>query len=183
MHSARILADSISPDGIRLVTFEVTFPRIVLAEFNTHRTLSRNSASSRAIPVKKMLKMVKENPYVPSVWGKNQRGMQAENLVTDEIAASSEIEWLKARDSAVKHVEKLLELGIHKQLTNRLLEPFMWHTVICTATEYGNLFNLRNNSAAHPDIMKPVALMQGLYESHEPFVMDYGEWHLPLIFD
>jgi hypothetical protein len=60
-HSTKILADSISPDGVRLTTLEVVMPRIVLAEFNTHRMLSRNSASSRAIPIEKMIRMVIPN--------------------------------------------------------------------------------------------------------------------------
>jgi hypothetical protein len=90
-HAAKILADSLSPDGVRLTTMEITFPRIVLAEFNTHRVLSRNSASSRAIPVEKMLRMVQENPYIPESWGKNQKGMQAGEELGPE--AFEESEW------------------------------------------------------------------------------------------
>ena len=119
-HEAKILADSISPDGVRLTTFEITFPRIVLAEFNTHRMFSRNSASSRAIPVKKMLKRVLENPYIPSTWGKNQRGMQAKEEVSPEEAKNAAEVWVNASKEMVSYVEGLLELGIHKQLTNRL---------------------------------------------------------------
>ncbi len=182
-HTAKILADSISPDGVRLTTFEVTMPRIVLAEFNTHRMFSRNSASSRAIPVKKMLKRVMEDPYVPSTWGKNQKGMQAGDRVDENMANLAKATWLGARQQAVNCVEVLLKLGIHKQLTNRLLEPFMWHTVIVTATEWSNFFNLRNNEMAHPDIQKPAALMQALYEGNAPRKLDYSEWHLPLIHD
>lgn len=182
-HAAKILADSISPNGVRLTTFEITFPRIVLAEFNTHRVFSRNSASSRAIPVKKMLKRVKENPYVPSSWGKNQRGMQAEQDVDEKTAEVAKFDWLRGRDLMVQQVERLLELGIHKQLTNRLLEPWMWHTVIVTATEWSNFFNLRNNEMAHPDIQKPAALMQELYEAGTPKEVGHSNWHVPLIFD
>lgn len=183
MHEVQILKDSISNRGHRLTTFEVKLPRIVLAELNTHCMFGRNSASSRAIPVQKMLRMVMEDPYIPSEWGKNQKGMQAEEEVIAAIAAESELEWLRARDSAVRHAQSLLELGIHKQLTNRLLEPFMWHTVIITATDYWNFFHLRNDKHAHPDIRIPAAMMQRMYEECEPDEVDEGGWHLPLVQD
>ena len=76
MISAKIIADSKCPRGHRLTTFIVTFPRIVLAEFNTHRMFSRNSASSRAIPFKRMVKMLEENPFIPIAWQKDHKGMQ-----------------------------------------------------------------------------------------------------------
>ena len=182
-HAAKILADSISPDGVRLTTFEVVFPRIILAEFNTHRMFSRNSASSRAIPVKKMLKRVREDPYIPSVWGKNQKGMRAEKEVTPAEAELAKQMWIGARDGAVAQVRLLLDLGIHKQLTNRLLEPWLWHTVIVTATEWDNFFHLRDNKMAHPDIQIPARLMRDLHSENEPTPVDYGQWHLPLVFD
>ena len=182
-HAAKILADSISPDGVRLTTFEVTFPRIVLAEWNTHRMFSRNSASSRAIPVEKMIKRVMEDPYVPSSWGKNQKGMQADVEVSAGDAAFARVEWLLARDMAVQQASSMVKIGIHKQLTNRLLEPFMWHTVICTSTEYANFFHLRDNAAAHPDIQTPARMMRELYEKHEPVAVGYNQWHMPLVPD
>lgn len=183
MHSAKIILDSISPAGHRLTTMEIVFPRIVLAEKNTHRVISKNSASSRAIPVEKMLAMVIANPYIPTHWGKNQKGMQAEQEVSAGEAEEARAAWLQARDHAVAQATRLLNLGIHKQITNRLLEPFMWHTVIVTATEWDNFFHLRNNKDAHPDIRIVAALMQEQYESHSP--RDIGEdgWHLPYIYE
>ena len=180
-HEAKILKHSISPDGVPLCTFEIKIPRIVLAEFNTHRVFSRNSASSRAIPVEKMIKMVQEDPYIPSSWGKNQKGMQAGIDLDERDASKATAMWLHARDAAVEKAEKLLDLGVHKQITNRLLEPFMWHTIIVTATEWSNFFHLRNNPMAHPDIQIPARMMQELYKSSVPEELDYGEWHLPLI--
>jgi len=177
----KILKDSISPDGARLTTFEVTFPRMVLSEFNTHRTFSRNSASSRAIPVEKMLKMVQENPYIPHYWGKNQKGMQAEAEVDQDTATLASKEWLQSRDMAVQSANRLLSLGIHKQITNRLLEPFMWHTVIVTATEWDNFFNLRDNKDAQPEIKTIAHMMKELYFSSSPETCYYDQWHLPLI--
>ncbi len=182
-HAAKILAHSISLDGVEIVTMEVVIPRIVLAEFNTHRMFSRNSASSRAIPVKKMIRRVFDDPYVPLEWGKNQKGMQAAFDVDAETAVGSVGVWLAARDFAVCQARRLLELGIHKQLTNRLLEPFMWHTVIVTATEWSNFFHLRNNEMAHPDIHRCAALMQDALDASTPMHLDYGQWHLPLVHD
>ena len=132
-NSAKIVADSVSPDGVRLVTFIVTFARMVLAEFNTHRVFSRNSASSRAIPVKKMIKMVMENPYVPETWGKNQKGMQAGEDMTEEEAAIEVKAWLEERDYAVQRARERMERGVHKQIANRPLEHYMYHTAIVSS--------------------------------------------------
>jgi len=181
-HSVKILLDSISGERHRLTTFELVFPRIVLAEFNTHRLFSRNSASSRAIPVEKMIKMVETDPYIPTHWGKNQKGMQADQEVDASIAAQAEDSWIESAKIAVKQAKKLLDLGIHKQITNRLLEPFMWHTVICTATEYDNFIHLRANKDAHPEIQKTASEMNRLLSKSTPSILLNGQWHLPLVF-
>lgn len=180
--AAKILADSIGPKDIpRLTTFEICFPRPFLAEFNTHRVFSRNSASSRAIPVEKMIARVLNDPYIPASWGKNQKGMQAEKEVTAEEAQEALITWLLARDAAVQRVRELSHIGIHKQLANRLLEPFLWHTCIVSSTEWLNFFHLRNNKMAQPEMQTIAGMMQMLYAENVPEMLDYGEWHLPLI--
>lgn len=179
---AKMLKDSISEDGIRLTTMEVTYPRIVLAEFNTHRTKSRNSASSRAIPVEKQIKKILENPFLPFYWGKNQKGMQADQELSISEQTEATKEWLEARDDMVRHAQKLLEIGVHKQITNRLLEPFMWHTVICTASEWENFFALRCHKDAQPEIRKISELMRELYQNHTPDLAGEGYWHLPLVY-
>lgn len=141
---ATIVADSINEYGDRLTTMVVTFPRIVLAEFNTHRMFSRNSASSRAIPFKKMVKKVREHPFIPIAWQKDHKGMQGVEYWTEEDHIQQNIDlWLESRDYAVKIAKVMSESDITKQLCNRLLEPFMWHTVIVTATEWENFFYLR----------------------------------------
>jgi thymidylate synthase ThyX len=148
MIQAKILADSKSVRGERITTFLLTFPRIILAEFNTHRAFSRNSASSRAIPFKKMVESVEKNPFIPIAWQKDHKGMQGTEYITskDDIENCISV-WLKARNDAVKQSICLNGAegfdAVTKQLCNRLLEPFMWHTVICTATDYQNFFNLR----------------------------------------
>ena len=178
-HSARVIADSISPDNLRITTLEVVFPRIVLAEFNTHRMFSRNSASSRAIPVEKMIESVSTNPYIPTHWGKNQKGMQADREINEHDARIAEVIWLDAIRIAIKQARDLLEIGVHKQITNRLLEPFMWHTVIITATEWDNFFHLRCNKDAHPEIRIVAEKMREAIEKSKPQSLDYGDWHLP----
>ncbi len=182
-YQAKILRDSISPDGVRLTTMEVTFPRFSLAEFNTHRVKSRNSASSRAIPSEKQIKKIKENPVIPIYWGKNQKGMQANQELSLTEQGSAIKEWLAARDEMVHRAQNLYNLGVHKQIVNRLLEPFMWHTVICTATEWSNFFALRCHPDTQPEFRKFALMMRDLYYAHKPIPVEYGRWHLPLLQD
>lgn len=181
--SAKIIADSVSPAGHRFTTFECVYPRIVLAEVNTHRALSRVSASSRAVPVEKMVRRVLEDPYVPTHWGQNQKGMQAEQDLSPEQQAKARTEWLFARDSAVDHVKQLLSIGLHKQITNRLLEPFMWHPTVISGTEFSNFFNLRDHTAAHPDFRDLAHAMRELHGKSNPKQLSCSDWHLPYIAD
>lgn len=144
--SAKIIADSVDPRGNRLTTFVLTFPRMVLAELNTHRMFSRNSASSRAIPFKKMVQAVKDNPFIPVAWQKHHSGMQGGEYFTD--SAFIEIlnnQWIEGSKESILRAKILNESGATKQLCNRLLEPFMWHTVILTTSEEGleNFFKQR----------------------------------------
>lgn len=142
MISAKIVADSIC-NGHRITTMEVVMPRIILAEFNTHRMLSKNSASSRAIPFYKMMEMVEKDPFIPIAWQTKHSGMQGTEYVTDPKEIYNCInEWRGAMDQAIAHAYNLSTKAT-KQLCNRLLEPFMWHKVLVTATEWENFFHLR----------------------------------------
>lgn len=144
MIKAEIVADSVNGFGNRLTTMVVTFPRFILAELNTHRMFSRNSASSRAIPFEKMLKSVQENPFIPIAWQKDHKGMQGTAYWTEPEANERHKNiWLRSLNETIDHAKLLNQLGVTKQLCNRLLEPFMWHTVIVTATEWENFFALR----------------------------------------
>ena len=153
MIKAQVIADSENKFGNRITTMVVTFPRIILAELNTHRMMSRNSASSRAIPFEKMLKSVEENPFIPIAWQKDHKGMQGSEYLEGQNEGEATEQWLIARDGAVKQAlilsggNKLPNpeggLNVTKQLCNRLLEPFMYHTVLITATEWENFFVLR----------------------------------------
>jgi len=181
-YSAKAILDSLSPDGVRLTTMEVSFPRIVLAEFNTHRMFSRNSASSRAIPVEKMIARVLEDPFVPIYWGKNQKGMQAAEELGEREREQAAGTWLSARDEAVRSVRLLaVDLDVHKQIANRLLEPWLWHTCIVTATEWDNFFALRRHPAAQPEIKRAADLLFEARESSTPKALGHEEWHAPYI--
>jgi thymidylate synthase ThyX len=183
---AIIVADSINIYGNRITTFVLTFPRIVLSEFNTHRALSKNSASSRAIPFSKpttrsgMLEKVKDDPFIPISWMKDHTGMQGNSFFTD----SKEIEeleyfWVKARDLAILQAKKLSSMGLTKQIVNRLLEPFMWHTVIVTGTEWENFFALRAHNAAEIHIQKLAYEILEAYNNSCPKLLQPGQWHIP----
>lgn len=180
---ARILKDSISPDGVRLTTIEATYPRIVHAEMMTHRVFSRNSASSRAIPLNKMLERVKEDGFEPIWWGKTQKGMQAEEELTGDELQRAKQRWKDAKDHMVSVVSDLQRIGLHKQIANRLLEPFLWHTSIVTATEWENFFALRCHGATQPELHEIANMMKGTLDLSKPDLLKEGEWHLPLITD
>lgn len=181
MYRSHVLADSIA-DGVRLTTLEVNMPRIVLSEFNTHRMISKNSASSRAIPVEKRIQQVKDNPFIPEAFMANQRGMQAGDVLDDEHQALAKERWQAACFLACQQAEALAEYGVHKQWANRLLEPFSWHTVICTATEWENFFALRISKHAQPEIRRTAETMLAAMESSTPEQLKPADWHLPMIF-
>lgn len=152
MIKAEVIADSKGPFGDRITSLVVTFPRIILSEFNTHRMFSRNSASSRAIPFKTMLRRVTENPFIPIAWQKDHPGMQGTEYFTseDKVEGTSVnmIEhlnslWLSAKEAACVEALEMHSRGATKQICNRPLEPYMWHTAIVTATHWDNFWELR----------------------------------------
>ncbi len=178
---AHVVADSISPTGARLTTVDVVVHRYVLAELNTHRQFSRNGASSRAIPVGKQIARVVDHPAVPSEWGLNQRGMQADEVLNDDLAATAHQVWLEARDAAVQAAQHLASLGVHKQVTNRLLEPFQWHRALISSTDWFGFFAQRRHRDAQPEIRAAADKMFDAIAASTPVEIDYGRWHLPLV--
>lgn len=178
-----VLRDSVSPAGVRLTTLVVTLPRIVLAEFNTHRMLSRNSASSRAIPVEKRIAAVQEDPFIPEVFGKNRPGMQATEDLSAGASKAALVAWRGACADAVARARQLAQVGVHKQLANRVLEPFLWHTIVVTATEWSNFFALRCHPDAQPEIRRAAEMMREAMSSSTPLPVGFGGWHLPFVDD
>lgn len=181
MIKAEIIADSRTEFGDRLTTFELEFPRWILAEFNTHRQLSRNSASSRAIPIKANIENILNNTATPVHWGLNQPGMVADNEVNKETADIALSLWLQARDNAIFIAQKMTDLGIHKQIVNRLIENFTYQKVIVTATEWDNFFWLRNHKDAQPEIRVLAEKMLQEYNGSTPEILTIGEWHTPYV--
>lgn len=141
--SATIIKDSINKRGERITTIKMVFPRYLLAELNTHRMFSRNSASSRAIPFKKMVKSAEDTPFIPMAFQEDHKGMQGTSYLTGIEFENAVDNWLLARDSAIINAKILDSLGVTKQLCNRILEPFIYHTVLVTATQWDNFFELR----------------------------------------
>lgn len=180
-YSTRILLDSISPAGRRLTTWELQYPRFVHAELMTHRLFSRNSASSRAIPVEKMLQRIMDDPALPVFWGANQKGMQAAEELSPETIEKVKAIWLRLRDQAVAGARELMELGLHKQLCNRPTEPWMFITVIVSATSFDNWFHLRDHWQAQPEIAWVAKDMHEKYKESKPTQLRVGDWHMPLI--
>jgi hypothetical protein len=180
--TARILADSVSPDGVRMTTFEIEYPRFILAELNTHRMLSKNSASSRAIPVKAMHEHMRQTPAQPVHWGKNQPGMQANVELTDNDLADAKFMWQRAQQDAMHWALQMAErVGLHKQVANRITEPWMIMKTVISGTEWANFWWLRAHADAQPEIHELAVKMFTEYNRSTPQPLQPGEWHLPYV--
>lgn len=179
---AEVVADSISNQDIRLTTFRLYYPRVIHAELMTHRVFSRNASSSRAIPVKRLIEQVEEDPFIP-VFGKNQKGMQSREPLDDQQQHQALWEWLDALDSAVNHARRLADLEVHKQHVNRLLEPFSHINVLVTATDFDNWFWLRRHPDAQPEIRELADKMYEARKASHPVERSAGSWHLPFADD
>lgn len=183
-YEAKVIKYSVAPHGGRLLTVEATLPRCLLAELNTHRAFARNSASSRAIPISKMIQRVVDDPYIP-MWTSAQPGMMGGIDLSEHDAQCATIEWLMLRDEAVKRVKSLQRYNIHKQDANRALEPFAWHTVILTGSSnsgsWPNLFHLRCHRKASLGFQKIAGMIRDVVRYAQPAPLEDGEWHLPYL--
>lgn len=186
--SARIIADSVNPAGVRLTSYLLRYPRFIHSELMTHRAFSRNAASSRAIPFNKMVDAVYTNPAKPERWAAEQKGMQGGDEI--ETPSNGKHEWVMASGEAIARAKKMAADGIHKSLCNRLLEPFAHITVLVTATEAGlaNFFALRAHKDAMPEfqvlayrMLDEYAHLKGEFgkTTREPWKLDWGQWHVP----
>lgn len=177
---ATILAHSISKAGIQFVTYEIEYPRLILAETNTHRGLSKNSSSSRAIPFEKMLKQLVARPVR---FGQANKGMQDKGEDFNALVGgySPEDAWENAKEEAVRIATQYYTAGYHKQIYNRLTEPFQIMKTVISGTEWGNFFWLRNHDAADPTIAELARVMWEARQLSEGMVLEAGEWHLPYL--
>jgi hypothetical protein len=165
----------------RVITTKWKYPKQHLAQLNMHGQLCKNASSSRAVPVKKVIEQVTNDPYVPVRWSKNQKGMQGYATLDYDQQIAAAKQWLEARDAALKYVNGLVDLEVHKQIVNRLLEPWTWATVIVTATEVENFFALRDAPDAQDEIAYCARQMANIYYNAEPQPLAFGQWHLPFV--
>jgi hypothetical protein len=190
--TAKVILDSWN-GHTRLTTMEVTFWRPMLPEFNTHRAFSRNSASSRAIPLAKQIQRIRDNPAGPVFWGKNQPGMSAHQEVNfgkmEGYNYTVKEQWNAAMRDALHHAEILGEYNLHKQVATRIIEAYMWHTVIVSFTESDNFFELRRPPSgimdpsfpAQPEMQVVAIEMYNAMKASDPTFLKEGEWHTPYI--
>lgn len=211
--SAKVILDSIAPNGARLTTFELTYPRMIHAELMTHRVFSRNAASSRAIPTPAKIKRIREDMAMPSEWGVNQKGMQSGGALDAELAKWAEQTWRAAGNNALRSAEVLcgqlcarcfndpknnlcrvqgfdacIVLDLHKQVANRVPEPFDHITVVLSATRYNNHWKLRlevdpatGRPYADPTYFELASKWRAAFDTSTPTELDVGQWHLPYI--
>lgn len=178
---ATVIRDSVSPDDIRITSVQLRYPRFIHAELMTHRVFSRNASSSRAIPVEKMIEDLRRDPAMPVHWGTNKPGMQAGEELTGLNLSDAKQYWIDAMYMAISEAQKLIELGLHKQIANRILEPWAHINVLVTSTSWANFFALRRHPDAQPEIKE---LADRIYEAmgtSTPNELQPGEWHLPYI--
>lgn len=186
MIEAKIIEDSVSSVGARITTLELQYPRFIHGEVMTHRVFSRNAMSSRAIPVAKMIEQVRSNPAMPVYWGANQPGMQASAELTGAPLEGAKAAWLEAARSAANIAENMGRAGLHKQIANRVLEPFQWMRTIVTATEWDNFFELRCHPDAQPEFQALAVLIRDAMGLSTPVPRRYegagsDAWHLPYV--
>jgi hypothetical protein len=178
---AKVIADSISPLGKRVTTMEWHYPRLIHAQVMTYRMFSRNTASGRAIPTRKLIEQVERYPYIPDSFGSNQPGMQPGDLLDAWKQESARWKWQTEAMNAARTARELLDLGVHKQWANRILEPYLWHTAVVTATSFDNFFNQR----CHPDAQEEIQVLanaaRSALQSSTPKDIGYGQWHLPYL--
>lgn len=194
--SATVIADSVSSvDGKRITTFELEYHRYIHSEFMTHRILSKNAMSSRAVPVRKMIEQVESRPATPIHWGANQSGMQADkennekvfsfsldsNCIDDWDYLDKRVAWTMAAVNAAIEADYFREAGYHKQIVNRLIEPFQMMKTVVTATEYDNFFWLRMDKDAQPEIQELATCMYLAVQDSVPQELQPGEWHTPYV--
>lgn len=182
--TAEIIGDAVNTaTNKRLTTFQITYHRFITAEFNTHRMLSKNASSSRAIPVKKLVRKMWQDNVEPVWWGKAQKGMQAKEELTGVRKQIARCLWHTLRGINGLGALAFDKLGVHKQIANRVIEPYSTITMIVSATEWDNFFNLRAHPDAQPEFQALAYQMKRLYDEHIPMQLRPGDWYIPERYD
>lgn len=177
---AKLIKDSIA-NGIRIMTYVLVYPRIIHSELMTHRVFSRNAASSRAIPTKAIIQNLRDDPANIVWWGKNMGGMQAKEELSGWQLKLAKFGWKLAREAAIACAKFMGAIGLHKQIANRVLEPFQNIRVVVTSTEWNNFFALRNHADAQPEFRQLAQMMQLCMNASTPVQLNPGDWHLPYV--
>lgn len=167
----------------RLATFVLKIPKFLWGHIISHRALSRNSASSRAIPAKWIRKNVLQNPFLPVYFGENKPGMQSGNALKGVKLWTAKKIWLWSRYVPVFFHYLGEKIGIHKEVVNRLIEPWLMVDIIITATEWSNFISLRANEAAQPEIQYVAEQINNLLNKQFPTKLQTGDWHIPFILE
>jgi hypothetical protein len=178
-----IIADSVSFHSPRLTTFCVKFHKFILAEFNTHKMISRSDRSSRAVSTKQLLEEAKLDPAMPFEFRRNIPGMSGGELLTGDDLTDAQERWMAHRDFAVKVVQEGLEDNEAKETLNRHLDQFVYTHSVRTATEdsWMNFFGLRLDSHAQPEIRILAENMWVDYNVSSPKFLYPGQWHMPFM--
>lgn len=179
--TAKVIADSVSEDNIRITTMELVYPRVIHSEFMTHRVFSRNASSSRAIPVERSIKAVEDDPYYPLVWTSNKPGMQGGPVLEGNELESAKNYYRGALCDAIQSARLLAATGASKQIINRILEPYSHIKVVVTSTKWANFFTLRDHPAAEPHIGFLAKAMTKAFDESVPSELEHGGWHLPYV--
>lgn len=180
----KLEADSINGNpGSRLTTWKLRFPRFILAQVLTHRQFSRNAQSSRAIPTKKLIELTESDPARPVSWGVNKKGMSADEEYMEEDLHYLDEWWISLLTNVVYSVESLQAAGYnpHKEIINRVVEPWSNVSVILSTTSHQNFFNLRCSEHAHPEIQEVAYAMRSELHASTPVVRSGVDWHIPMV--
>jgi thymidylate synthase ThyX len=181
--AAKIIADSISPLGVRLTTMQLRYPLVIHGEVMTHRVFSRNARSQRAVPTKKMIEEVRSAPWVPQHIGRNQPGMQAGEALGEADRERIASLWREGAAKAADLADQMLASGAHKQIINRILTPFLWMHTLVSATQWENFYGLRIHDDAEPHMAELAQAMFTAQKGSLPKLLRPGEWHLPYVTD
>jgi len=176
--SVELVRDSVSIFDQRITTLKLVYPRIIHDEFLTHRAFSRNASSNRAIPLERILADLRDNYYIPNVFDQEKRGMSSDTPLPETLQKQAESLWIEGIEKTIETCKSLEGLGIHKQFINYLLLPYQYITVLVTATDWENFFNLRDSPEAHPEMRKLARRIREVMNVSTPEIIEYG-WHIP----
>lgn len=180
-----LIADSVNyATGVRLCTFQlIDVPKFVLFDISRHRTFSFSVESSRAIPVKKLVERVRNETFIPEVWGSNQAGMGEGAPLSEDDSIQANHAWGYAARACANVSEELAGLNVHKHHANRPMDWIAPISFIFTSCNAGieNFLKLRLPYGVQPELRFIASRAQELYDTSEPKVLEPGDWHLPFI--